>query len=181
MDGAETLDSLNGVEGSAAHFYFQAFPLLLKAEGIDFPGRKRRPPPDPVNAILSFGYTLLTSRIQSILDASGFDPYLGFLHRVDYGRPSLALDLLEPFRAPLVDRFAVRLFNLKILKPDDFDTTETSGARLKHDAMKRFFLQWEKQLTTFEFSKHLKIQTDSLANVLKDNREFPEHYRFKAE
>ncbi len=180
IDEVKTLDSLNGIEGSAARNYFSALPILLKAEGVSFNGRKRRPPPDPVNALLSFGYTLLGSRIQALLDASGFDPYLGFMHRADYGRPSLALDLLEPYRAPLVDRLMIRLFNLRIIQPADFTLSESQGCRLTPPAMKKFFTVWEKNLQKSQTDSTIKKQIESLARVLKGEQEYPEHYRFKA-
>lgn len=180
IDAAVSLDYLNGIEGSAARNYFSALPVLLKAPGVTFSGRKRRPPPDPVNALLSFGYTLLGSKIQALLDASGFDPFLGFLHQVDYGRPSLALDLLEPCRAPLVDRLMIKLFNLRILQPDDFTLTEQNGCRLTPPALKIFFTEWEKNLQKIGIDAILKKQIDSLARVLKGEQEYPEHYRFKA-
>ena len=177
---AENLDILNGVEGAASRCYFSALPVLLKAEGIEFNGRKRRPPPDPVNAILSFGYTLLCSKIQAVLDASGFDPYLGLLHQVSYGRPSLALDLLEPYRAPIVDRLAVKIFNLRILKPDDFTVSSENGCRLTPESLKKFFAEWEKNLRSTEFETILKEQVESLARAIKGEQEYPNHYLFKA-
>ncbi len=111
LSDTKTLDAINGVEGSAANAYFHAFPDLLKTGDLMFKSRSRRPPRDPVNALLSLGYSLLTTRLQSLLDAHGFDPYLGYLHRPDYGKPSLALDLIEPYRAPYIDKWVVRLFN----------------------------------------------------------------------
>lgn len=181
IETVERLEELNGLEGAVARHYFQAFPILLKAEGIQFQGRVRRPPTDPVNAILSFGYTLLGSRIQSLLDASGFDPYLGFMHQVDYGRPSLALDLLEVFRAPVVDRATIRLFNLKILKAGDFTEEPDKGLRLNRESLKKFFTEWEKTLTKMDFHGILKRQIDSLAAMFKGEREYPDYYRFRAE
>ena len=96
---AESQESLLGIEGSAAARYFQAVARAVPVE-LGFAHRQRRPPPDPFNALLSFGYVLAGNELQSLLDALGFDPYLGLLHEMDYGRPSLALDLLEEFRAP---------------------------------------------------------------------------------
>lgn len=112
-----------------------------------FTGRNRRPPRDPLNALLSFGYVLVGSEIQSLLDAMGFDPYLGFFHKIDYGRPSLALDLVEEFRAPLVDRFSLRLLNLGILSAEDFTRTPEGGMVLEREALKRYFAAYEKELT----------------------------------
>jgi CRISPR-associated protein Cas1 len=99
VDSCPSLDTLLGVEGSAAAAYFEAFAAMVPQE-LGFSGRQRRPPRDPVNAILSFGYVLVGNELQSLLDGIGFDPYIGFFHRLDYGRPSLALDLVEEFRPP---------------------------------------------------------------------------------
>src|SRR6185436_506705 len=113
-----SLDELLGVEGSAAARYFSTLGGLVPRE-IGFTGRNRRPPRDPLNALLSFGYVLVGNELQSLLDGMGFDPYMGFYHQLDYGRPSLALDLLEELRAPLIDRFSLGLLTRRRLTPDD--------------------------------------------------------------
>jgi CRISPR-associated protein Cas1 len=89
---------------------------------LPFDGRRKHPATDPINALLSLGYTLAMNEIRAAAEGAGLEPYLGFLHCVDYGRPSLALDLLEAFRAPLVDRLALRLVNEKALTAADFAT-----------------------------------------------------------
>jgi len=142
LEAATSLESLRGVEGSAAARYFRAFPGLLP-DGWTFPGRQRRPPPDPVNALLSFGYVLVANELQSLFDAMGFDPYLGFFHEVDYGRASLALDLLEEFRAPLVDRFAATVLALGRLTRPDFIAGPEGGVVLSREGLKTFFAAWE--------------------------------------
>ena len=144
---AASIESLRGVEGSAAARYFRALRAMVPAE-IAFDGRSRRPPRDPVNALLSFGYVLVGNELQSLLDGMGFDPYLGFYHRLDYGRPSLALDLLEEFRAALVDRWSVGLLNLGALGPGDFNGTAEGGVLLSRDGMKRYFPAYEKESQT---------------------------------
>ena len=113
-----------------------------------FTGRNRRPPRDPVNALLSFGYVLAGTEIQSLLDGLGFDPFFGFFHQIEYGRPSLALDLLEEFRAPLIDRFTLRLLNLGLLREADFGSDPESGVRLKKESLARFFELYQRELTT---------------------------------
>jgi CRISPR-associated protein Cas1 len=115
VESAGSLESLLGVEGAAAVRYFHCLGRRVPAE-MGFTGRNRRPPRDPFNALLSFGYVLVGQELQSLLDAMGFDPYLGVYHQVDYGRPSLALDLLEEFRAPLVDRLSATLVSTGVLK-----------------------------------------------------------------
>lgn len=114
------LDFLRGAEGHAANLYFQAFPRLIRVPGFAFNGRNRRPPLDPVNALLSFVYTLLTQEVLTSIKTAGLDPYLGALHAVDYGRPSLACDLVEEWRSFLGDRFVLTLINRQAVRPDDF-------------------------------------------------------------
>ena len=143
---AETLDSLRGFEGTAARTYFAGFALACRTE-LAFEGRRRRPPTDPVNALLSFGYTLIGAELASLLDAMGYDPYIGFYHQLDYGRPSLALDLLEEFRVPTVDRLVLNLANLRTLQPSDFVADEESGGlRLDRKALGKFFRAYESHL-----------------------------------
>jgi CRISPR-associated protein Cas1 len=100
---AANLSELLGYEGSGTAAYFAGFSLMNRSE-LPFDGRAKHPPPDPVNALLSLGYTMLMNEIRSLVEGAGLEPHLGFLHRADYGRPSLALDLLEPFRSVFVDR-----------------------------------------------------------------------------
>jgi CRISPR-associated protein Cas1 len=114
------LDQLRGMEGAATRAYFASFPLLIRNQMFQFKGRNRRPPLDPVNALLSFVYTLLTNEVLSAIKACGLDPYLGALHEVSYGRPSLACDLVEEYRAFLGDRMVLGLINKKVIKSDDF-------------------------------------------------------------
>jgi CRISPR-associated protein Cas1 len=144
---AGSLEELRGLEGMAAARYFGCLGAMVPA-AAGFHGRNRRPPRDPMNALLSFGYVLVANELQSLLDGMGFDPYLGFYHQVDYGRPSLALDLLEELRAPLVDRFSTNIFNLGILSVADFAGTPEKGVLLRRESMKTFFPAWEKELTT---------------------------------
>jgi CRISPR-associated protein Cas1 len=104
------LDALRGVEGVASAEYFGVFDELL-AEGWSFPGRVRRPPTDPVNAMLSFGYTLACGEVAKALFMRGFDTRIGLLHGLRYGRESLVLDMVEEFRAAMVDRFVLKRIN----------------------------------------------------------------------
>jgi CRISPR-associated protein Cas1 len=144
---AGSLESLLGYEGAAARTYFQALATVFRGP-ITFPGRKQRPSPDPANALLSLGYTLLGSLLTGRLEARGLDPALGFFHEIHPGRPSLALDLLEELRHPIVDRFVVRACNLRIFRPEHFepDPDRPGGVRLIRSALKRYFLEWEKHL-----------------------------------
>ena len=133
---ATTNETLLGIEGAAAAAYFKLFGRMLKPPW-KFEGRNRRPPKDPVNAVLSYGYVIIGSQIQSLLDGAGFDPYLGFYHATVYGRPSLALDLLEEFRHVLVDRLALNLFNLGILNEEDFYVPPEGGVYLSTSGKKK--------------------------------------------
>jgi len=134
---------LRGIEGNAARIGFGAYQLFF-AESLSFTGRKRRPPPDPVNACLSLAYTLLHTRAVQLAYAQGLDPMLGFLHEPKYSRDSLAADLIEPWR-PHVDEFVWRLFNERELRADDF-TTDQNGCLLAKAGRYRFYMAYEAQL-----------------------------------
>lgn len=134
---ATRIDSLRGLEGAAAQAYFRALTRVFP-ESIGFSGRNRRPPRDPANAVLSLGYTLLHNEAVISLFGSGFDPYIGFYHTLDFGRESLACDLVEPLR-PLIDGLAVRLFSRQTLRKEHFSTQ--SGACLLGKAGRQHFYQ----------------------------------------
>ena len=145
IDGADSIDALMGIEGSAARIYFGSFGRMILCD-LAFPGRVKHPATDPVNALLSFGYTLVFNEIASLLDGLGFDPYLGFFHSVDYGRKSLASDLVEEFRAS-VDRFTLYLLNNRMIGENDFYTNPKGGGKyLVRDAMKRYFAEYERNI-----------------------------------
>jgi len=116
----QNFDVLRGMEGAAARVYYGVFRNLIRNESFTFNGRNRRPPLDPINALLSFVYTLLTNEVLSAIKAYGLDPYLGSLHEISYGRPSLACDLVEEYRSFLGDRLVLGLINRKAVKPDYF-------------------------------------------------------------
>ncbi|MBW1987813.1 MAG: CRISPR-associated endonuclease Cas1 [Deltaproteobacteria bacterium] len=130
---APDLDGLRGLEGRSAALYFQGFAKGFRAAGIEFSKRVRRPPTDPVNALLSLGYTLLFHNMLAAVSLVGFDPYLGCLHAMEYGRPSLALDLMEEWRPVIVDTLVLSVFNLKTLGRDDFVVGETAPEDLDAD------------------------------------------------
>lgn len=136
---AGTLDELRGVEGEAARTYFEAMHRIIRTdlrEHFAPDGRSRRPPRDRMNALLSFLYTILTHDCRSALETVGLDPQVGFLHALRPGRPALALDLVEEFRAILADRVALTLVNRGQVKAGDFRVTE-GGAVLMDDAARR--------------------------------------------
>lgn len=139
---AADLDTLRGHEGSGAAAYFGAWPALVDAGKWHFEGRAYHPPPDPINAMLSLGYTLLLHDIIGAVYRIGLDPDVGFFHVLDYGRPSLALDLEEEFRPIIVDTLVLNLLQLEVLQPTDFHQEEGARPRsLMTDDARRFFLE----------------------------------------
>lgn len=133
-----TLDGLRGIEGRAARLYFEVFDRLIsqQRESFAFHGRTRRPPQDPVNALLSFLYTLLRHDCESALESVGLDPAVGFLHRDRPGRASLALDLMEELRPYLADRLALSLVNKRQVRAEGF-TRDAAGAVWMDDATRK--------------------------------------------
>lgn len=125
LESAGSVESIRGYEGRGSALYFEAFPHGL-IEDWGFKKRVRRPPTDPVNSILSLLYTFLMNRVYAAVRVAALDPYPGFLHSIDYGRYSLVLDLMEEFRPIIADTLALSLFNLKILRRDDFYVEEPS-------------------------------------------------------
>lgn len=175
---APSLESLRGNEGAASAAYFRLLGQMPPPEWR-FSLRTRRPPKDPANAVLSFGYTIVASELCSILDGVGFDPYLGYYHQIQYGRPSLALDVLELFRHSLVDRLMLRLFNLGILFRDDFVAVSGGGVYLSSEGKKKFFVQYERLVGKYKgdvpgesrsggFRRLFQDQAQSLMNAVKE-------------
>lgn len=142
-----SLDGLRGIEGDAAATYFEVFPALLTHGDprLDMRGRSRRPPLDPVNALLSFLYALLAHDCRSALAAAGLDAAVGFLHRDRPGRPSLALDLMEEFRPVLADRLALALLNRRQLGAEDFETRESGAVSLREGSRKAVLTAWQER------------------------------------
>lgn len=142
---ASSVSEAMGIEGDAANTYFGVFNELLRGSGFAFGSRVRRPPTDPVNALLSFSYTLITHECASALQGVGLDPYVGFLHQDRPGRLSLALDLLEEFRSSWADRFVLTLINRQQVKINDFVTEASGAVRLTDDARKSFLTAWQER------------------------------------
>jgi CRISPR-associated endonuclease Cas1/CRISPR-associated protein Cas4 len=141
---------LLGIEGEAAARYFRLFPTMFGEAAREFPEfafdkRTRRPPADPVNAMLSLGYSLLARTWLTVLSAVGFDPYLGFYHKPRFGRPALALDLMEPFRSVLADSTVIQCINNGEVKPEGFITSGTA-VNLKAHARRAFIGAYERRL-----------------------------------
>lgn len=199
---ASNLGELLGIEGAAAAFYFQAFPGMLKPEepdeipgletpgtpaffSFDFEGRNRRPPCDPVNALLSLAYSILAKDCTLAALAVGFDPYLGFYHQPRFGRPALALDLMEEFRPILADSVVITLINNRMLTPGDF-VQAGQAVNLTQTGRKTFFNAYEKRMTSLvthpvfdykvSYRRALELQFRILARVLTG--EIPEYQPF---
>lgn len=145
IKSVNSVSELIGVEGDAANAYFSVFNTLLRGTEFEFSGRVRRPPTDPVNALLSLVYSLITQECVSALQGVGLDPYVGFLHKDRPGRVSLALDLLEEFRASWADRFVLTLINRKQVQSNDFITEASGAVRLTDDARKKLLVVYQER------------------------------------
>jgi CRISPR-associated protein Cas1 len=180
----ESMEGLLGIEGNAARLYFGSFQGLLKADPgedlprmfrFDFTGRNRRPPRDAVNALLSLGYSLLVKDLTVACYAAGFDPMLGFYHQPRFGRPALALDLMEPFRPLIVDSAVVSAINTKMVSPRDF-VKAGGGVALTSSGRKAFYRAYELRMDTLvthpvfgyrvSYRRLLEVQVRLLMKVL---------------
>ncbi len=140
------LETILGMEGAGSAAYFRYFGKLLSdPRQWPFPGRVKRPPTDPVNSLLSFGYSLLTNKVASAVQLVGFDHFVGYLHSTVYGRPALALDLMEEFRPIIVDSVVLTMLNKRMLTLADF-VVELGAYRLKDERRKVFFTHFEERL-----------------------------------
>lgn len=178
-----------GLEGAGSAAYFAGLTRLVRdAEVWLFQRRVSRPATDPVNALLSFGYALLANHVESAVQIVGFDPYIGYLHSSVYGRPALALDLMEEFRPVLVDALVLGLLNRREFKPEDF-VLEAEGCRLKPEPRKLFLRKFEERLrqevvhpfsqTRAMYLRCLELQARQLAQFLMDETDnyTPFNYR----
>lgn len=154
-EDADSLEVLLGLEGAASAAYFGVFGRLMPA-AWSFHRRTRRPPTDPVNVLLSLGYTIVTRMSESAVLSAGLDPYLGLLHQPVYGRPSLALDIVEEFRAPIVDAAVLRCLNEGMIAPGDFthDGTPERPVVLSDGGAKAFIRALETKLDTMVSAPH---------------------------
>ena len=186
----ERMDSLLGIEGTAAHRYFSSFGDMLRTgdspvPAFDFQQRNRRPPRDPVNAMLSFAYAMLTREWTTTLQAVGFDPYLGFYHQPRYGRPALALDLMEEFRPLVGDSVVLTVINNGEVKPDDF-ISAMGSVSLTAAGRTRFIEAYERRMSQeithpvfgyrISYRRVLEVQARLLGRYLAG--EIPEYPSF---
>ena len=147
-ENVTSIASLLGIEGTAARSYFSAFSGMLKdgpREVFDLEGRNRRPPRDPINALLSFAYSLLTKELAHTIASAGIDPLLGFFHQPRFGRPALALDLMEEFRPIVADSTVISAINNGVVTSSDF-LEHPTGVALKSYGRKRFILAYERRM-----------------------------------
>ncbi|TYQ15713.1 UNVERIFIED_CONTAM: CRISPR-associated protein Cas1 [Acetivibrio alkalicellulosi] len=148
IDNANRREELLGLEGSSSAKYFKVFSAMLK-KNFSFELRTKRPAKDPVNAILNLGYTILANRMASILESIGFEVQLGFLHGICMGRKSLAFDMIEEFRQPLIDRFTLYVLNKGIIRIDHFQKQKDGAFILTEEG---FSIFWD------EFSKYSEVR-----------------------
>ena len=186
LEGAASRAEIDGQEGAAARAYFTAL-MRFNVSGFTWPGRVKHPATDPLNALLSLSYTLLMNELASLIEAAGLDPALGMLHELDPARPSLALDLMEPFRGPVADRFVLTSVNRTVFQADDFVERDEHGSMvLKPGAMRTFFESYEHWLQepvgteggkAMSFRVLLRREVEKLCRALEGTGEFGP-YRF---
>ena len=183
---AKNIKFLLGIEGEAASMYFARFSSLLKkrpdgdADGTEplpefqFRHRNRRPPRDPVNALLSFAYSMLTRTFTTTLSAIGFDVYRGFYHQPRYGRPALSLDLMEPYRSIIADSTVLQAVNGGKIRPDDF-VSGGNGTALKPSGRKRFIAAFEQRLSQETAHPHFGYKLSMRRLIELQGRLFARH------
>jgi CRISP-associated protein Cas1 len=162
---AADLDVLRGLEGSSSKAWFSLLGELFEKPWT-FAGRVRRPPTDPVNALLSLGYTWLLNRMIARLDAEGLEVHVGMLHEYRPGRPSLGCDLIEPLRVPLVDRWVIEACARAWVKPDDF-VGGGGGVQLQKDAFSRVLGLWENAWLQNHGARQLEKRTNQFTATLR--------------
>lgn len=180
IDKLETMgdvSSLQGIEGYCSTLYYTAFKTLLNYD-LGFRARVKRPPRDPVNSLLSFGYTLLVYAAQAAIRTVGLDPFIGFLHSTEYSKPSLALDIMEEFRPVIVDSVVLRVVNNRIITEGDFEkASDYEGmVRLKPEAIKTFLHHYEERIQTtivnpvtntqVDYRRSLELQARQIARIV---------------
>ena len=179
LSNQKTANEILGVEGMCSNIYFRSFGHMIDCD-FDFNGRNRRPPKDPVNVIISLAYTLLTKEVSSALDAESFEPYLGFLHGIRYGRKSLALDIVEEFRQPVVDRLVMILFNKRMIGRYDFDFQNEGRVMLTEDGFKKFCSEYERWMNgtnSLSGEKSFRNIIRNQVSLLKQSIRKGEEYR----
>lgn len=187
LDRAGQLAQVIGFEGSAAKAYFKGLSKLINVANFKFNGRSRRPPRDKFNSILSFGYTVLMNQIYSSLEGRGLSPFFGFIHQDREGHPSLVSDLIEEWRAVIVDSIAMALVNGREVTEEDFyRDEETTGICFTSNGLKIFIAKLENRLNTsiqyleyldhsVTFRRAIDYQALQLCKAIEENN--PHHYQ----
>ncbi len=170
---ASTVDELRGIEGAATASWYQVFAEQLE-DPWRFPGRRRRPATDPVNALISLGSTWLFQRALACLSARGLETHLGVLHEFRPGRPSLACDIIEPLRAPAVERWVLNLCNRQLVAPHAFRETD-QGVRLQPDQFGRILLFWEQWIGELNQDRVLETLLNTIVGEIYSRSRAPKH------
>jgi CRISP-associated protein Cas1 len=179
----DDLNVMRGHEGAGARLYFEALGQLIVNPGFSLTGRSRRPPKDPVNSLLSFGYTLLFNNVLSLILAEGLNPYLGNLHRSERKELHLAFDLMEEWRSPIVDSLVMVLVNKKILRPTDFTFPNAEGGIYLIDSARKIFLKYFEERITEEiahpavqqpvsYRRAIQLQVQQYKRCLQDSKSY---------
>jgi CRISPR-associated protein Cas1 len=173
---ATDLEELRGLEGTGARAYFAVYRQAF-GPGWASAGRSRRPPRDALNALLSLGYTMLGHAVLAAIEVVGLDPYLGYYHMQKYGRPSLALDLMEEFRSPFVDSLVMTLTNKRMLDASDFEAGDAGGIYLRDGGLRTFLREFGDRLEgtvmlpgtgrALSYRKVFEVQARRLADAVQ--------------
>lgn len=179
----ESRDRLRGIEGNAAEEYFGVFDKLILVPGDEFRfcSRSRRPPMDRVNAMLSYAYSILALDMRSALESVGLDPYVGYLHVDRPGRPSLALDLMEEFRAPIADRIVLSLINLRQVDAAGFKIQPNGEVEMSDDTRKALLTAWQKRKREEVFHPLLEEDMETGVVYMVQSRLLARHIRGELE
>ncbi len=165
-------NALRGVEGMASAIYFETFGKFIGKEKFI---RTRRPPRDPINALLSYGYSIMLSDCINSLGIAGLNPYIGYYHGIRYGRPALALDIIEEFRSPVVDSFVMDMvLHRKILPSDDFEETYDGGYRIKKEPRRKFLMEFEKRMKRVR--RQMLTQAENVIDCVLKNKPYEGFY-----
>jgi CRISP-associated protein Cas1 len=175
----EAIESLRGIEGNSAESYFSVFDCLILVPGPDFrfSSRSRRPPMDRVNAMLSYAYSILALDMRSALEAVGLDPYVGYLHVERPGRPSLALDLMEEFRAPVADRLVLSLINMRQVDAKGFRIQPNGEVEMTDETRKTLLTAWQKRKREEVFHPFLEEDLETGLVYISQARLLARHIR----
>ena len=176
---ATSTGTLRGIEGNASSLYFNNIKFLLSGK-VNLTGRSFHPAKDVFNSLLNFLYSLISNEMLGAIYNVGFDPYLGFLHSIEYGRTSLTYDLIEPFRSPIADALAVKLFRKRIIASEDFEAHKTYGYILKSEARKMVLSQYETKMESpfthqgkqSNFRKLFHEETEKLRRYVNENESY---------